>query len=92
MVLEELGLTESLGDRIRDWNCRYRVVIPLDQIERVSSPPAALIDALDQEALIPVRAIETEVPWRCRFRCSSFNTRWFGWCRHSRPLQSVQAT
>ena len=29
VVPEEVGLSEDLGDRIRDWNVRYRTVMPL---------------------------------------------------------------
>jgi hypothetical protein len=61
VVPEEAGLTESLGDRIRDWNDRYRAVIPLDEAERGSSPTAELIEALDEEGLQLVRSIEAEL-------------------------------
>ncbi len=61
VVPEEVGLTESLGDRIRDWNRRYKAIIPLDEAERGSSPTAELIEALDEEGLLLVRAIEAEV-------------------------------
>lgn len=61
VVPEEVGLTESLGGRIRDWNGRYKAIIPLDETERESSPTAELIDALDEEGLLLVNAIEAEL-------------------------------
>lgn len=61
VVPEEVGLTESLGSRIRDWNGRYKAIIPLDGAERESSPTTELIDALDEEGLLLVNAIEAEL-------------------------------
>ncbi|MGH9189653.1 MAG: hypothetical protein ACRD0Q_06430 [Acidimicrobiales bacterium] len=61
MVPEEVGLTEGLGDRIRDWNDKYRAVIPLDEAERRSSPTLELIEALDEEGLQLVGAIQAEL-------------------------------
>ncbi|MDZ7679297.1 MAG: hypothetical protein U5K29_12190 [Acidimicrobiales bacterium] len=61
VVPEEVGLTENLGDRIRDWNARYKAIIPLDEAERGSSPTAELIDALDTEGLLLARAIEAQM-------------------------------
>ena len=51
VVPEETGLPWELGDRIRDWNARYRVVIPVDVVERACGPLSALIDELDEEGL-----------------------------------------
>lgn len=62
VVPEEVGLAESLGDRIRDWNERYRAVIPLDAGQRRLSPTAELIEALDEEGLGLVDALRAELP------------------------------
>lgn len=51
VVPAEIGLTWELGDRIRDWNARYRAVIPIDVVERAYGPLSALIDELDEEGL-----------------------------------------
>ncbi|MEJ7764832.1 MAG: hypothetical protein WKF86_05005 [Acidimicrobiales bacterium] len=51
VVPEEVGLAEDLGSRIRDWNSRYRVIIPLGPEQRAEAHAAALIEALDEEGL-----------------------------------------
>ncbi|HVE95051.1 MAG TPA: hypothetical protein VNB24_09035 [Acidimicrobiales bacterium] len=51
VVPEEVGLSEALGDSIRDWSARYRAIIPLDEGERAQSPAAELIRSLDEEGL-----------------------------------------
>lgn len=51
VVPEEVGLPWALGDQIRDWNERYRRVIPLGPEERAESETAALIVSLDEEGL-----------------------------------------
>lgn len=61
VVPEEVGLSECLGDRIRDWNDRYRAVIPLGEAERRSSPTSSLIETLDEEGLELVSAIVAEL-------------------------------
>ncbi len=62
MVPEEIGLSEGLGDRIRDWNNRYRSVIPLEEAARKSTPTAELIESLDEEGLELIGAIQAELP------------------------------
>lgn len=61
VVPEEVGLTEGLGDRIREWNGKYKAIIPLDEAERGSGPTAELIKELDEEGLLLVDAIEAEL-------------------------------
>ncbi len=51
VVPEEIGLSWELGARLRDWNDRYRAIIPLDPADRMSAPASALIDVLDDEGL-----------------------------------------
>jgi hypothetical protein len=51
VVPEEIGLPWELGDRLRDWNGRYRAVIPIDVAERARGPVSELIDELDEEGL-----------------------------------------
>ena len=51
LVPEEAGLSWELGDRLRDWNDRYRAVIPLGPDERSSGEVAQLISELDAEGL-----------------------------------------
>lgn len=51
VVPEEVGLSWELGGRIRDWNERYRRVIPLDPEKRTESETAELIATLDAEGL-----------------------------------------
>ena len=51
VVPEEIGLPWEMGDRIRDWNTRYRVVIPFDVADRACGPLSALIDELDEEGV-----------------------------------------
>lgn len=51
VVPEEVGLSWELGDRIRDWNERYRRVIPLGPEKRAEPETAELIATLDKEGL-----------------------------------------
>ena len=62
LVPEEVGLSYELGDRIRDWNVRYRAIIPLSPPQRREKQVAKLIDTLDEEGLALVQQIETERP------------------------------
>jgi hypothetical protein len=48
---EDIGVSHALSDRIRDWNVRYRAIIPLDVPDRAQSPAADLIRTLDEEGL-----------------------------------------
>jgi len=57
VVPEEVGLPGDLGDRIRDWNARYRAVIPLDESQRAQRLVAELIEALDDEGISLVNDI-----------------------------------
>lgn len=52
VVPEEVGLPWELGERIRDWTERYRVIIPLDESKRAEAAIADLIASLDQEGLV----------------------------------------
>jgi len=54
---EEVGLSWALGDRIRDWNERYRFVVPLGPDKRTMSATANLIASLDEEGLSLVEEI-----------------------------------
>lgn len=68
VVPEEVGLSDELGDRIRDWNARYREIIPLDEKQRAVNPAAELIEALDQEGLALVKDITAALPeWKVRY-------------------------
>jgi len=49
VVPEEIGLPWDLGDRLRDWNARYRAVIPVEVADRAYGPVSELIDELDEE-------------------------------------------
>lgn len=51
VVPEEVGLSWELGVRIRDWNERYRRVIPLGPEKRREPETAELIASLDDEGL-----------------------------------------
>lgn len=51
VIPEEVGLPWELGERIRDWNRRYRAVIPVEVGERACGPVSELIDKLDEEGL-----------------------------------------
>lgn len=51
VVPEEIGLPWELGAQLRDWNDRYRAIIPLDPADRMSAPVSELIDVLDDEGL-----------------------------------------
>ena len=51
VVPEEIGLSWELGAQLRDWNDRYRAILPLDAADRVSAPASDLIDVLDDEGL-----------------------------------------
>lgn len=62
LVPEELGLSEDLGNRIRDWNARYRAIIPLSVEQRVEVSVAALIEALDHEGLALANEITQSHP------------------------------
>jgi hypothetical protein len=57
VVPEEIGVPWELGDRIRDWNTRYRTIIPLDEAQRSHGSTAELIEALDDEGLSLVNEI-----------------------------------
>jgi hypothetical protein len=61
MVPEEVGLSEELGTRIRGWNDRYRVVIPLSEEARGSRETRELIEALDGEGVALVAEIEAQL-------------------------------
>lgn len=58
---EEVGLSWDLGARIRDWNERYRKVIPLGPEQRQEPAVADLIEALDKEGLLLVAEIGDEL-------------------------------
>lgn len=62
LVPEEAGLSEDLGERIRDWSNRYKDVMPLDEDQRRASPASELIETLDEEGLRLVGAIRAELP------------------------------
>lgn len=51
VVPEAVGLPREIGDRIRGWNARYRVVIPLDAADRAFGLLSDLIDELDEEGV-----------------------------------------
>ena len=51
VVPEEVGLSWELGERLRDWNARYKRIIPLGDVARRSQEIAALIVELDEEGL-----------------------------------------
>ncbi len=57
VVPEEIGLSWELGAQLRDWNDRYRAIIPLDLADRTSAPASDLIDLLDDEGLTLADAI-----------------------------------
>ena len=59
VVPEEVGLPWELGDQLRDWNVRYRAIIPLDVNDRTGGPASELIDALDREGLGLAESIRT---------------------------------
>jgi len=61
VVPEEAGLSEDLGDRIRDWNSRYRAIIPLGEDARAAGAARQLIDSLDVEGLALVAEITKEL-------------------------------
>lgn len=61
VVPEEAGLSEGLGDRIRDWNSRYRAIIPLGEAARAACAARQLIDSLDAEGLALVAEITKEL-------------------------------
>ena len=51
----------ELGDRLREWNDRYRPVIPLDLDDRTSGPIAELVTTLDLEGLRLTEAVAAEL-------------------------------
>ena len=59
---EVLGVSEHLVRRIREWNDRYREIIPLGPAVREAEAPAGLIAVLDEEGLALVAAIRAELP------------------------------
>ncbi len=48
---EALGLDASTAAALREWNERYRAVIPLGQRDRAASDIASLVATLDQEGM-----------------------------------------
>jgi hypothetical protein len=48
---EALGLDASTAAAIREWNQRYRVVIPLGQRERAAPENESIVATLDREGL-----------------------------------------
>ncbi|HEX9696347.1 MAG TPA: hypothetical protein VGB64_08535 [Actinomycetota bacterium] len=62
VVPEEVGLAGELGDRIRDWNTRYRGIIPLSPEQRAEAPAVGVIEELDQEGLSLAREIAESQP------------------------------
>lgn len=61
VVPEEIGIADSLAEKIRDWNKRYRSIIPLDQSARSETPVAERIGLLDEEGLRLVAEIEEQL-------------------------------
>jgi len=61
VIPEEIGLSWELGDRVRDWNGRYRAVIPIDVVDRACGPVSELIDELDDEGLRLAAEIASEL-------------------------------
>lgn len=62
VVPEDIGLPKSLGDRIREWNLRYRPIIPLDPAARVGRSVSERIEALDEEGQGLVDQIANQLP------------------------------
>lgn len=59
VVPEEIGLSWELGAQLRDWNDRYRAIIPIDLTDRTSGPASDLINELDDEGLKLADAISS---------------------------------
>lgn len=58
---EEIGLSWELAVRIRDWNERYRKVIPLGREQRQEPANAELIEDLDREGLALVAEVQEQL-------------------------------
>lgn len=54
---ERLGLNALLAAGIRDWNNRYRAVIPLSERDRAAADVVSLIELLDEEGLSLVNRV-----------------------------------
>lgn len=62
VVPEEVGLPEGLAKRIREWNERYRQIIPLDEEQRHVASAVKLIELLDEEGLSIAAEIRITLP------------------------------